>query len=291
MEKEASTVFNRRLLRKQRNRAAGSIASADFLMKEVAERLADRLDDMAREFPIAIDLGAHHGVLQTALKDRGKIHHLIQTDLSDRMIAQAVGERVVCDEEWLPFKDQSVDLVISGLSLQWVNDLPGTLIQIRRILKPDGLFLCILPGALTLHELRESLAHAEMALRGGISPRVAPMLEVRDAGALLQRAGFALPVVDSDMLQIRYPNALRLWHELRAMGAGNCLADRDNKIPPRDLFANAAAHYAEHHLDDEGHIIASVELLTLTAWSPHASQQQPAKRGSGQVSLGEVLSH
>lgn len=287
---DSTTIFNRRLLQKRRDRAADHFAQYDFLMREAADRLADRLEDMARDFPLALDLGCHTGVLQSVLAGRGNIHRLIQTDVSPRMLEQAVGERVACDEEWLPFADESFDLVMSVWSLHWVNDLPGTLIQIRRILKPDGLFLCVIPGANSLFELRQSLAHSEAELVGGMSPRVAPFVEVRDAGALLQRAGFSLPVVDSEMLTVTYENALKLMHDLRGMGEGNHLQERQAAIPPRMFFAHMAQHYAQHFIDqDPARIVASFELLTMTAWSPHHSQQQPARRGSGTVNLEKFL--
>lgn len=285
-----SIIFNRRLLRNRRDRVAARFAEYDFLVRAATEQLIDRLDDIARSFPLALDLGCHTGILQSMVQQHPKIERLVQADLSSRMLKQTNGMRVVCDEEWLPFADASFDLVISAWSLHWVNDLPGTLIQIRRILKADGLFLCVLPGAHSLHELRSSLTQAEADLTGGVSPRIAPLVDVRDAGALLQRSGFALPVVDSETLTVTYANALRLMHDLRGMGETNHLVQQNTSIPKRALFAQAAAHYAQHFTaDNTARIHATFEMITLTGWAPHHSQQQPAKRGSGQIHLADAL--
>ncbi|MBX9633820.1 MAG: methyltransferase domain-containing protein, partial [Magnetospirillum sp.] len=195
-------IFDRSLLRKRRDRAAPEFAAHDFLVREMAERLADRLTDVTRRFPLALDLGCHTGEIADTLMGRGGIETLVQCDLSPRMAAKAATNghpALAADEEWLPFADASFDLVISCLSLHWVNDLPGTLLQIRRVLKPDGLFLCAMLGGETLKELRQALSEAEMAEENGWSPRVSPFADVRDLGGLLQRAGFALPVVDADM--------------------------------------------------------------------------------------------
>lgn len=279
-------LFDRRLLRTRRARAAASFADYDFLLREAAERLADRLDDVNRHFPMALDLGCHHGVLREALGNRGGIEHLVEADVSE-----SFRPALVCDEEFLPFADHSFDLILSAGSLHWVNDLPGALIQIRRALKPDGLFLAILPGANTLIELRNSLAHAYSTLGSGISPQVAPFVEVRDAGNLLQRAGFTLPVVDSDTTHVSYETMLHLMHDLRGMAETNMLHEQHRAVPPRALFPLAADYYQRHYADphNPGRIRASMEFITLTAWSPHASQPKPAKRGSGQVDLGAFL--
>lgn len=220
----------------------------------------------------------------------GKVGQWVHADFAEHFVRQCTAPRLVTDEEFLPFADHSFDLVVCALSLHMVNDLAGCFIQIRRILKPDGLFLAVMPGSRTLIELRESFATAQDALTGGVSPMVAPFIEVRDGGALLQRAGFALPVADTEMLQLRYSSPLALMRELRAMGESNCLTDRLTHVP-RAVFAAAAAHYQMHHADPESPacVRASLELITLTGWSPHASQQQPAKRGSGTIALGDAL--
>jgi SAM-dependent methyltransferase len=278
------SIFDRNVWRKRRTRAAATFSTVNFLKVEAAERLVDRLDDIRRDFPVAIDLGAHGGELAVALGDRTNITTLVHVDIAAAMLP-GHGPRVVCDEEWLPFGTGTLDAAFSVLSLHWTNDLPGALIQLRQALKPDGLFLAILPGARTLQELRQCLADAELEMEGGISPRVSPFVEVRDAGGLLQRAGFALPVIDSDLLTVTYPNALTLMQELRAMGETNSLSARRKSLSRRGTLLRAAALYQERYADAEGRIPATFELLTLTAWAPHASQQQPARRGSGKVNL------
>lgn len=285
---EPTRIFNRALLKTRRERVAEGFGAVDFLKRELAERLADRLEDMARCFPLALDLGCHRGELREALRGRGGIKRLIQADYATAMAARAQGETLVADEETLPFAEGVFDLVMSAGTLHWVNDLPGTLTQIRRILKPDGLFLAILPGAQSLCELREAFAAVEAAF-GAIRPHVAPFVEVRDAGNLLQRAGFALPVVDSDLLHLSYAHPLSLLRELQAMGETNPLLQQEKGVLPRGLIPAMCEAYGQRFSAADGRICATMELVTLTAWSPHASQQQPARRGSGQVNLGDAL--
>lgn len=285
---ENHIIFDRPRWRKRRQRAARDFAAVNYLAQEAAERLADRVQDMTRDFPVALAIGAPQGVLKNALGDCRVIGQLIEADDSPAMLSGA-GPHLVCDPEWLPVAPNSVDAVFSLLHLQWINDLPGALIQIRQALKPDGLFLGILPGARTLQELRHCLADAELEIAGGISPRVSPFVEVRDAGALLQRAGFALPVVDSDLVHVSYPNVWVLMQELRAMGETNALMQRPRHFTRRSIFVRAAELYTARHGDAEGRITATVEFVTLTAWAPHSSQQQPARRGSGKVLLGDYF--
>ncbi len=197
-------VFDRATVRRHRDRAAAGLEDHDFLLREVGERLADRLDDVTRRFPVALDLGCHGGELGRLLNGRGGIETLVQCDLSPEMAGRAGPLSVAADEEFLPFAAECFDLIVSCLSLHWINDLPGTLVQIRRALKADGLFLAAMLGGNTLEELRAALAEAEIAAEGGLSPRVSPFADVRDAGDLLQRAGFALPVVDSDTITVSY---------------------------------------------------------------------------------------
>ncbi len=211
---------------------------------------------------------------------------------SSRRLAafQEVGSTgLVGDEEALPLAPGSIDLFASALALQWTNDLPGALIQIRAALRPDGLLLAAMTGGSTLAELREALTAAESELRGGASPRVMPAADVRDLGALLQRAGFALPVADREVLTVRYDSAFDLFRDLRAMGAANALPERERRPAGRGLFLRAAEIYAERFSDPDGRIRATFEIVSLSGWAPHESQQQPAKRGSGKVSLAEAL--
>jgi SAM-dependent methyltransferase len=199
------------------------------------------------------------------------------------------GGQLVFDPEALPFATESLDCIVSLLTLQSVNDLPGTLIQIRRALKPDGLFLACLFGGATLSELRAAWLQAESQHTGGVTPRVAPFADVREMGTLLQRAGFALPVTDSDRTIVRYPNAMALMCEVKALGLSNALADRSRRPVTPLLLAKAATAYKERYSDPDGKVRATVEIVWLTAWAPHASQQQPLKPGSAKARLADAL--
>jgi NADH dehydrogenase [ubiquinone] 1 alpha subcomplex assembly factor 5 len=289
-------IFDRRLLRDRRGRAAGDLHAHDFLLTEIAERLADRLSDIARRFPLALDLGARDGILARTLQGRGGIETLIQSDASlvnarqGDLVAARRGD-LVADEELLPFKEQSFDAILSNLALHWVNDLPGALAQIRSSLKPDGLFLASLFGTGTLQELRTALMEAELAETGGASPRVSPFADLRDAAGLLQRAGFALPVADADAVTVTYGDFFALLRDLRGMGEANVLIDRLRRPTRRTVFARAAAIYQERFADAQGRLPATFQVLFLTGWAPDPSQQQPARRGSGKTSLKDVLGH
>lgn len=283
------TVFDRRLLRRRRERAAPHLGAVDFLIRHVAEHLVERLGDVRRRFPVALELGAHTGQLARALAGREQVGDLVQADLAPAMVRRLEGPRLVADEEALPFGADRFDLVVSGFSLHWVNDLPGTLAQIRYALKPDGLFLAAVPGGGTLAELREALMLAELELSEGASPRVSPFVDVRDAGALLQRAGFALPVVDLDTLTVTYDHPLKLLAELRAMGEASALAERGTAPLTRATLMRAAEIYGERFADARGRVPATFRVLTLTGWKPDPSQPQPIRRGSGRVDLAEAL--
>jgi SAM-dependent methyltransferase len=201
----------------------------------------------------------------------------------------AAGRHVVADAEALPLADASLDLVVSGLALQFVNDLPGTLIQIRRALKPDGLFIAALIGGESLSELRQAFGEAEAEVEGGVSPRVAPFVDIRDLGALMQRAGFMLPVTDIDRVVVRYGSVLGLMHDLRRMGAANSLIERRRVPLRRATLARMAESYARRFADGDGRIRASFDIVWLSGWAPHASQQQPLKPGSAQMRLADAL--
>lgn len=277
--------FDRRAHRLRRDRAAALVARAEPLLAAVAERLVDRLDDTRRRFARALDLGARHGVLARRLAARG-IPFVVAADLSPRMAGRAPRPAVAADEEWLPFAPGSFDLIVSALSLHWVNDLPGALLQIRRALAPDGLFLAALPGPATLAGLRAALLAAEAEVAGGASPRLAPLPDLAAAAGLLQRAGFALPVADAETLTVSYPDADALFAELRALGETNALAARSRRPAPRRLFAAAAARLPR---DGEGRIAVPLELITLTGWAPAPSQPRPCAPGSATVRLAAAL--
>lgn len=282
-------VFDRAQLRRQRDRAARTLADHQFLLEEVGERLCDRLLDITRGFPRALDLGCHTGQMARLLAGRGGIETLVQSDLSPAMAKAAGGLAVAADEEALPFAAGAFDLVMSNLGLHWVNDLPGALVQIRQALKPDGLFIASMLGGETLLELRDSFLAAELAEEGGAGPRVSPFADVREMGSLLQRAGFALPVVDLDTIVVTYGEPLRLLADLRGMGEGNAAVDRRRGMMRRATLLRAMALYRERFGDSDGRVRATFQVLTLTAWRPHESQQKPLARGSGKISLAKAL--
>ena len=282
-------VFDRRAVRAHRDRAAGGFGAFDFLFRETAERLAERLLDITREFPLAVDIGSHDGALRGAAMAGGRIGTLLHADMSEAMARRVNGPALVADEEALPFAAGQFDLALSNLSLHWVNDLPGTLLQIRRCLKPDGLFLAATLGGDTLIELRECLMAAEIELRDGASPRVSPFLEIRDAGALMQRAGFALPVIDSDRIVVTYENALKLLADLRGMGETGAAVARPREFARKDLFLRMAEIYQERHAGPDGRIRASFEVIWLHGWAPHETQQQPLRPGSAELRLADAL--
>ena len=264
-------LFNRSRVRQHRQRAAKSFNQYDFLLRELAARMADRLPDIKRQFPIVLELGAHNGLLADYLGNEAGIQTLIQTDLSHTLITDAPGLRVVADEELIPFAHESIDLVMSIFSLHWINDLPGSLAQIFRCLKPGGLFLAMLPGGETLKELRESFEQAEMRVTGGISPRISPFVDVKDAGALLQRAGFTLPVTDSEMLTVSYETPLKLLEDLRGMGESNALFTSLPHFTRRNVLFSALDDYQRNYTENK-RIPATFEVVTMTAWKPDAKQ-------------------
>ncbi len=289
---EQMMVFNRLTVRRHRARAAAGLKDHDFLFRETAERLCDRLDDVTRSFPLALDLGSRTGQVAQALAGRGGIETLIQCDLAPEMAAQAAGEGgpvLAADEESLPFAGGVFDLIISNLTLHWVNDLPGALLQTRRALKPDGLFLASVLGGETLRELRQALAEAEIAEEDGLSPRVSPMADVRDLGQLMQRAGFALPVVDSESVTVMYADAMALMADLRGMGETNAVLESRKGFMRKDTLMAAAARYSDLFAGEDGKIPATFQVLTMTGWAPDASQQQPLKPGSATSSLADAL--
>jgi len=275
-------VFDRAAVRRHRDRAAATVGGVAEVLRDAAGRLLDRLDDVVRRFGTALDVGGR-GVVAPLLRARGI--EVVSCDLSPAMAARSGGVAVAADEELLPFAPASFDLVVASLSLHWVNDLPGALIQLRQALRPDGLLLASFPVLGTLAELRRALTEAEAALTGGASPRVSPFPDLRDCAALLQRAGFALPVADVEELTLLYADRLALLRELRAAGEANAVWLRDRRVPPRGLFPAALALLPER----DGRVAATLRLAMLTGWAPAPGQPKPAARGSGQVSLAAVL--
>ncbi len=258
-------------------------------MARAVDDLAERIGATERRFATAVAHGGQSAAFAQALLASSKVGAVHRLEASHAVLGGADMSGAVADEEALPLRAASLDLFASALALHWANDLPGALIQIRQALKPDGLFLAAMIGGETLAELREALVAAETELRGGASPRVMPTADTRDLGALLQRAGFALPVADRDLVIVRYGSAFDLLRDLRAMGATSALSERNRQPPSRRLFLRAAEIYAERFSDADGRIRASFEIVFLSGWAPHESQQQPARRGSGQVSLAAIL--
>jgi SAM-dependent methyltransferase len=285
-------IFDRRLHARRLDRAGAGFVAADFLKRRVAGDIVERLEAINRRFPLAVDLGARDGTFNRALaasEAAEKIDTLVQTDLSAAMLSRTGGLRLVADEERLPFAPESLDLVVSSLALHWVNDLVGTLIQVRRALRPDGLFVGAFLGGATLTELRACLVEAEIRLRGGAGPRVSPFLDIGDAPGLLQRAGFALPVADTDLVSVTYDHPLKLLADLRAMGETSVLVERPRQPLTRGLLELAVGLYAERHARSDGRVTASFEILTLTGWAPHPDQQKPLRPGSAKTRLADAL--
>jgi NADH dehydrogenase [ubiquinone] 1 alpha subcomplex assembly factor 5 len=271
-------IFDHRALRRHRARAAGMSTDAGFLFREGAERLLDRLADIKRPFGRALDLDSRDEAVSERLRGAG-----IETVTAGDSAALNV------DLEVLPFAPASFDLVVSGLAFHWVNDLPGTLLQLRRILRPDGLLLVNLFAGETLEALRIALLEAESEIENGASPRVSPFADPRDLAGLLQRAGFALPVVDSDRVVVDYPDAWKLMRDLRAMGETNASTLRHRHFTRRTTLMRAAEIYRARFGDKDGRIPAAFEIATLTAWAPHDAQPRPLRPGTAETRLADAL--
>lgn len=272
--------FEPRLVRQRKRRAKATFRYASFLHERVAADLADRLEAIPRPFPRVLALGGG-GLFSEEIAARpdlaARIGHVIEADLAE------------IDPEHLPFAAQSFDLIVSPLALHWVNDLPGALIQLRLALKPDGLLVASLFGGETLHELRLSLLEAESELTGGAGPRVAPFADLQDVAGLLQRAGYALPAADRDVVAVRYGEPMRLLADLRAMGETAALSERSPRGLSRRILARAFEIYRERFSDDENRVRATFEILTATGWAPHESQQKPLRPGSAKTRLADAL--
>ncbi len=265
MPTNSPLIFDRCLWRQRRARAALGLAAHDFLHRLAAEQLLERRADTSRILPRVLAMGCWEGVIVPSLLAAGAL--VTATDAAAAALPQDACSAVVADEEWLPFASGSFDCVLSNLMLQAVNDLPGALVQCRQALAPDGLFLAALLGGATLTELRQALYLAEQEVLGGVSPRVAPSIALDSAAALLQRTGFALPVADSQLVQVRYPHVFALLHDLRGMGLTSIMLEQAPR-PPRRLFARLAEIYAERFPAPEGGIMASFELIFLHGWAP-----------------------
>ena len=282
-------LFDRKLLRARRARFAHEIAAREFILAHVAGEIAERVALMLRPFPLALDLGAYHGLLGRSVSQLPSVGAMVYAESAFEFAALCPRPSLVCDEDFLPFKEASLNLIVSGLALHRVNDLPGALVQIRRALVPDGLFMAALLGAGALLELRRALLEAEAETQGGASPRIAPFGDVRAYGALLQRAGFALPVADTETLTILYANPRELMREVRALGGGNVLLSRSRRPLSRKVLERAESLYREHHSLPDGRVGATFEIVYLSGWAPDQSQQKPLKPGSAARRLADAL--
>ena len=275
------------LLQRKRRALARPVAGADFLLRRVVDDFADRLDAVERRFTSAAALFCQSPAAAETMRSSGKAAEIMRVEADDLFLSGDPG--ILASPETVPFEDKSLDLAVSLLSLQSMNDIPGMLAQIRRALRPDGLFLGAFAGSGTLAELRESLLAAETELYGGASPRVFPFPDIRDAGGLLQRAGFALPVADIETVTVRYDTMFSLMADLRAMGETNSMLGRARRPGTRRLFTRAAEIYAERFSDPDGRIRASFSLVWMSGWAPDPSQQKPLKPGSAKMSLAKAL--
>jgi SAM-dependent methyltransferase len=281
-------VFDPGLLVERKKRAfRAGVVGADFLMRRVAEDLGERLSTVGRDFAEAAVLFCQTPAAAEALRRSGKVADIRRVEADATLLGGANG--TVGAPETVPLPAESLDLAVSLLSLHAVNDIPGMLLQIRRSLRPDGLFLGALAGSGTLAELREALLLAETELSGGASPRVAPFVDVRDAGGLLQRAGFALPVADAETIRVRYGSMFELMRDLRAMGETSVLAARPRRPAPLRLFTRAAEIYAERYAEPDGRVPATFRIVWLSGWAPHSSQQKPLRPGSATARLADAL--
>jgi NADH dehydrogenase [ubiquinone] 1 alpha subcomplex assembly factor 5 len=275
-------VFDPDAVRRHRTRAVRLLPVVRDVLDELAQRLLDRLDDTTHRFDRALEVGGR-GSVAPALKARGM--QVVSLDPSAAMAAMAGGKAVCGEPDLLPFAEGSFDLVMASCGLHWVNDLPGALIQLRRALRPDGLFLASIPVLGTLDNLRSALMQAEALQSGGASPRVSPFADLRDCAALLQRAGFALPVADVEDITLRYADPAAVLKDLRAAGETNAIRLREKRFPSRRLFSAALAGLPER----DGRVEIMLRLAVMTGWAPAATQPKPLRPGSGQVSLADIL--
>ena len=282
-------LFDRKLLRERRARFAPEIAARETVLAYVAREIAERISLMLRPFPLALDLGAYRGLLGRKVAELPAVGAMIYAESAFALAALCPRPALVCDEDLLPFRNASLNLIVSGLALHRVNDLPGALIQIRRALAPDGLFMAALLGAGALSELRAALLEAEAEMQGGASPRVAPFGDVRAYGALLRRAGFALPVADVETLTLPYANPREVMREIRALGGGNVLLARSRRPLARRTLQRAEDIYRARHGGPDGEVTASFEIVYLSGWGPDPSQQKPLKPGSAAQRLADAL--
>lgn len=282
-------IFDRRRMRRQRGRHAADLSAHGFLIDWAAGQALDRLRDITRQFPKVLQMGLRPGHdFSEQLKSVAGAELLLGMDCAEALCA-GMPFRFAGEDDFLPVAPGSLDLIFSVFNLHSVNDLPGALLQIRKALKPDGLFIAAMPGGESLHELRRVLTDTELAMKNGLSPRVYPFADKQDMGALLQRAGFALPVVDSDLVTVTYDTMFKLMADLRGMGEGNALINRNSRPPGKAFFFEAARRYSEAYAEQDGRIAATFEIIFLIGWAPHESQQKPLRPGSARTRLADAL--
>lgn len=280
-----SDIFSRDLIKKRRERIATNFTNHAFLNQEISARLIDNLQDIKRDFKTILNMNGHDQLIKHALPQS----LILKQDLALTMIKNSSCFALQADEELIPIQNQCLDLVLSCLNLHWVNDLPGTLVQLLSCLKPDGLFIAAMLGGETLTELRQAMMKADIDHLGGISPHISPFIDVRDAGALLQRVGFALPVVSTERITVTYTDAFALMKELKAMGENNALIKRSKGLSSPKLMMKVAEVYHDMFADDTSRIPATFDIIYLQGWAPDESQQKPLKPGSAKMSLKDAL--
>ena len=284
MHNQVEQVFDRALVRKARNRSKPSFNDHDFLFEWTEKALLERLEDIKRDFDTILMAGARNtGLIEKAFKEK----RVFTSDLAERFLKS--DRSVIADEECLPFKDDCFDLILSPLCLHSTNDLPGALIQFNRTLKADGLFMGAMFGGETLFELKDALMRAEMGIYGGVSPHISPFADKQQMGALMQRAQFALPVIDSEIITVSYESLDKLLYDIRYMGEANTLIDRKRKPFTRALFEQTESIYKKLYSESDGRLIAHFEIIFLLGWAPHQSQQKPLRPGSAKNRLSDVL--
>ncbi|XP_048392932.1 arginine-hydroxylase NDUFAF5, mitochondrial isoform X1 [Stegostoma tigrinum] len=286
-------VFDRKMKRRQKNWASSIPGSEryDYLKEEVGSRVVDRVFDIVRTFPLALDIGCGKGYIAENL-NKETVQTLFQVDIAENVLKRPIETeipiyRVLADEEFLPFKENTFDLILSSLSLHWVNDLPCAFKQIHSSLKPDGVFVGAMMGGETLYELRCSLQLAELEREGGFAPHISPFTAVTDLGNLLEQAGFTMLTVDIDEILVNYPGIFEIMEDLQGMGESNCAWSR-KPLLHRDTMLAAAAIYKEMYGNDDGSVPATFQILYMIGWKPHESQAKPAQRGSATLSFGDL---
>ncbi len=277
-------IFDRELIKNKRQRASNNFSEHDFLFQWSKNQICERLLDINRHFDTALNIGSRCPIPS----DHKKIGQISTMDLVDNPVSQCK-PYIQGNEELIPIAKNSMDLVLSNLNLHTVNDLPGTLIQIRNTLKSDGLFMASIFGGETLHELRKAIADIEISMFGGISPRIFPFADKPQMGDLIQRAGLNLPIIDSEIITVTYDNVFKLLHDIRGMGESNSIIERNKTPLNKEFFMRLAQKYHDNYAEDDGRIVASFEIIFLHGWAPHESQQTPLSPGSAKNSLAEAL--